>query len=252
MKKKMIAMFMAATIVAGMAGCGSKTAITPSGGDAAPEQNASTEAGAETPASTESELNIAVFEGGYGPDYWNQIVSMFEDSHPGVSVKMLTGDNINTAVKMQINPQIGDIIRPQIAAGQVPDFLVLNDNDTSGVVLSLIKENGLTDLTDVFEGPGIDDQTLLKDQVLDGVLETTKCQPYGDGKIFLAPFNASPMGLVYNKTLFAEKGYELPKTWDDFFALGDQAKKDGYALMTYAGIHPGFSSLASSCFCMWY
>lgn len=241
MKKKMIAMFMAATIVAGMAGCGSKTAITPSGGDAAPEQNASTEAGAETPASTESELNIAVFEGGYGPDYWNQIVSMFEDSHPGVSVKM------------QINPQIGDIIRPQIAAGQVPDFLVLNDNDTSGVVLSLIKENGLTDLTDVFEGPGIDDQTLLKDQVLDGVLETTKCQPYGDGKIFLAPFNASPMGLVYNKTLFAEKGYELPKTWDDFFALGDQAKKDGYALMTYAGIHPGYMesllwpALASAC-----
>ena len=63
---------------------------------------------------------------------------------------------------------------------------------------------------------------------------------YGDGKIYLAPFNSSPMGLVYNKTLFAEKGWELPETWDDFFALGDLAKKEGIALFTYQGIYPGY------------
>lgn len=27
---------------------------------------------------------------------------------------------------------------------------------------------------------------------------------------------------------------------DEFFALGDQAKEDGYALMTYAGIYPSY------------
>ena len=96
------------------------------------------------------------------------------------------------------------------------------------------------DITDVFEGPGLEDTSPLKDQVLDGVLETAKCSPYGDGKIYLAPFNASPMGLVYNKTLFAENGWELPETWDDFFALGDLAKEQGIALFTYAGIHPGY------------
>lgn len=174
------------------------------------------------------ELNIAIFEGGYGPDYWNEMVAKFEEAYPGVTVNM------------QISPKIGDLIRPQIVAGEVPDFISMNDNDQTGVVLSLIKENALTDLTDVFEGPGLEDETPLKDQIIDGVLDTAKCAPYGDGKIYLAPFNASPMGLVYNKTLFEEKGWELPVTWDEFFALGDVAKEEGYALFTYAGIYPGY------------
>ena len=141
---------------------------------------------------------------------------------------------------MQISPSIGDVIRPQIVAGNVPDFIVMNDNDSTGLISSMIKEHALLDLTDVFEGPGIDDETPLKDQVNTGILETAKCQPYADGKIYLAPFNSSPMGLVYNKTLFEEMNYELPTTWDEFFALGDQAKEDGYALMTYAGIYPSY------------
>ena len=95
---------------------------------------------------------------------------------------------------MQISPSIGDVIRPQIVAGNVPDFIVMNDNDSTGLISSMIKEHALLDLTDVFEGPGIDDETPLKDQVNTGILETAKCQPYADGKIYLAPFNSSPMG----------------------------------------------------------
>ena len=45
---------------------------------------------------------------------------------------------------------------------------------------------------------------------------------------------------AYNKTLFEENGWELPETWDEFFALGDKAKEKGIALFTYAGIHPGY------------
>ena len=48
------------------------------------------------------------------------------------------------------------------------------------------------------------------------------------------------MGWVYNNTLFEENGWELPETWDEFFALGDKAKEKGIALFTYAGIHPGY------------
>ena len=46
------------------------------------------------------------------------------------------------------------------------------------------------------------------------------------------------MGLVYNKTLFEENGWETPVTWDDFFELGDKAKEKGIALFTYQGIYP--------------
>lgn len=240
--KKAISTLLAVSMCAVMlAGCG-KSASTDSTAstETASEKTADAEGAAtqEEPAASETstgtdqfenkKLNIAVFEGGYGPDYWNEIIDKFEAAYPGIEVEM------------QISPSIGDVIRPQIVAGNVPDFIVMNDNDPTGLIASMIKEKGLMDLTDVFEGPGLDDDTLLKDQVNDGILETAKCQPYGDGKIYLAPFNSSPMGLVYNKTLFEEMGYELPTTWDEFFALGDQAKEDGYALLTYAGIYPGY------------
>ena len=53
----------------------------------------------------EQELNIAIFQGGYGDAYWNQMVELFEKSHEGVKVNMT------------ISPTIGDIIRPQYVSG---------------------------------------------------------------------------------------------------------------------------------------
>ena len=235
MKKAISTLLAAGMCLAVLAGCGEPTSSDSALSTGMATENTDTAEGSAAPEDAAAadqfenkKLNIAVFEGGYGPDYWNEIVDKFEAAYPGVQVEM------------QISPSIGDVIRPQIVAGNVPDFIVMNDNDSTGLIASMIKEKGLMDLTDVFEGPGLDDGTLLKDQVNEGILETAKCQPYGDGKIYLAPFNSSPMGLVYNKTLFEEMGYELPTTWDEFFALGDQAKKDGYALMTYAGIYPGY------------
>ena len=240
--KKILAILLAALLLIGVfAGCAKQEAKTPvqpeqsTPAETTPEAKTDEAPVEETPAEASpadrfenKELNIAIFEGGYGPDYWNEMVARFEAAYPGVKVNM------------QISPTIGDIIRPQIVSGEYPDFISMNDNDQTGVLLSLIKENALLELTDFFDEPGLDGGTPLKELVQDGILETSKCSPYGDGKIYLAPFNSSPMGLVYNKTLFAEKGWELPETWDDFFALGDLAKEEGIALFTYQGIYPGY------------
>lgn len=126
---------------------------------------------------------------------------------------------------MTINPKVGEVIRPQIVAGNPPDFLSVTDTEQSGIMLSLIKEKGLLDISDVFESKALDKDETLKDMILPGMLDSTRFQPYQDGKIYLAPFNAGPMGLIYNKTLFAEKGWSVPETWDEFFALGDELKK---------------------------
>ena len=45
----------------------------------------------------------------------------------------------------------------------------------------------------------------------------------------------------YNKALFKEKGWEVPKTWDEFFELGKKAKDEGIALYTYQGQAPGYN-----------
>ena len=135
----------------------------------------------------EQELNIAIFQGG--------------------------------KVNMTISPTIGDIIRPQIVAGNVPDFICLNDGGEDGVILSLIKEHALLNLNDVFDGENYAGTGTLRDDITDGILASSKCAPYGDGDIYLAPFNSGPQGLIYNKTFFDENNLEVPKTWDEFFAL---------------------------------
>ncbi len=65
-------------------------------------------------------------------------------------------------------------------AGDIPDFIYCPSNNASGLAQRLIKDQALTDLTDLFEDG-------LKDRILDGFLETSLSQSYGDGKIYLAP-----------------------------------------------------------------
>jgi N-acetylglucosamine transport system substrate-binding protein len=178
-----------------------------------------------------TELEIAVFQGGYSKDYWDSIILKFEEAYPG------------TKVHMTINPQIGQIITPSVVSGNPPDFISLNDIESSGLVLSLIREKGLTDLTDFFNEKALDREKAIKDMIIPGVLDTVKFSPYQDGRIYLAPFNYGSTGLVYNKNLFKKRGWVVPNTWDEFFALGDIAKKEGRDLFTYQGIYPTYLEL---------
>ena len=108
-------------------------------------------------------------------------------------------------------------------------------------VSTLIKEHALLNLDDVFDGENYAGTGTLRDDITDGILSSTKCAPYGDGEIYLAPFSSGPQGLIYNKTFFDENNLEVPKTWDEFFTLGDTLKDiDGRALFTYQGIYPGY------------
>lgn len=178
---------------------------------------------------TESQvLEVAVFQGGYGDAYWKELAAKFEAENPG------------TTINITANPDIGEMIRPKIIAGTPPDLVYLNQTDPSGVTQGLIKEEGFLELTDLFEGDALDEAVPLKDKILPGILESVYMSPYGDGKIYMAPYNYNVMGLWYNKTLFDAEGIEIPKTWDEFFALSDVAKEHDRALFTYQGTVPGY------------
>ena len=48
-----------------------------------------------------------------------------------------------------------------------------------------------------------------------------------DGKQYFVPIYFYPWAVHYRQSLFDEKGYEIPTTWDEFKALCDQMKADG-------------------------
>lgn len=208
MKKKVVRKLMALALVSAMAtsmlaGCGS-------GDDSGKDSGKDADKGSE-----ETVLKVAAFEGGNGTQIWEDIAKAFEESHDGVKVEL------------EMSPELDKDLTKAIQNGDVPDVVYYNLGQPSGFTETMLKEEAIADISDVF-----DDE--LKDKMLDGILDGTDAQPYGDGKIYLAPIFYTPTGFWYNATLVGEgKQYELPTTWDEFFALGEQAKKDGHSLFTF-------------------
>jgi multiple sugar transport system substrate-binding protein len=65
---------------------------------------------------------------------------------------------------------------------------------------------------------------------LEGFGEGFKSAASGlDGKQYFVPFYFYPWAVHYRKSLFEEKGYAIPTTWDEFKALADQMTADGIA-----------------------
>lgn len=208
MKKKVVRKLMALALVSAMAtsmlaGCGSSD-------DSGKDSGKDADKGSE-----ETVLKVAAFEGGNGTQIWEDIAKAFEESHDGVKVEL------------EMSPELDKDLTKAIQNGDVPDVVYYNLGHPSGFTETMLKEEAIADISDVF-----DDE--LKDKMLDGILDGTDAQPYGDGKIYLAPIFYTPTGFWYNATLVGEgKQYEIPTTWDEFFALGEQAKKDGHALFTF-------------------
>lgn len=208
MKKKVVRKLMALALVSAMAtsmlaGCGSSD-------DSGKDSGKDADKGSE-----ETVLKVAAFEGGNGTQIWEDIAKAFEESHDGVKVEL------------EMSPELDKDLTKAIQNGDVPDVVYYNLGQPSGFTETMLKEEAIADISDVF-----DDE--LRGKMLDGILDGTDAQPYGDGKIYLAPIFYTPTGFWYNATLVGEgKQYEIPTTWDEFFALGEQAKKDGHALFTF-------------------
>ncbi|HET7030471.1 MAG TPA: extracellular solute-binding protein [Candidatus Limnocylindrales bacterium] len=55
-----------------------------------------------------------------------------------------------------------------------------------------------------------------------------------DGKQYFIPFYNYPWVVIYRKSVFSEKGYTVPKTIDEFTALGDKMKNDKLIPLAFA------------------
>ena len=167
-------------------------------------------------------LTLAGLDGGYGTEGWKAVIAGFEKK---------TG----AKVEARFEKNIYDVIRPEIQAGNAPDVIYNSLGQETALTETMIKENMIMDISDVFNGKVLGEENIVKDKILDGALETSVTNPYGDGKQYLAPLFYSPNGLWYNQAMFKDGGgkYDLPKTFDDMVKLGETAKADGVALWTY-------------------
>jgi multiple sugar transport system substrate-binding protein len=55
-----------------------------------------------------------------------------------------------------------------------------------------------------------------------------------DGKYYLVPIYNYPWVVFYNKSVFQQKGYTVPKTWDEFIALCKKMQTDSLVPLAFA------------------
>ncbi|MFY1690545.1 ABC transporter substrate-binding protein [Plantactinospora sp. WMMB782] len=87
----------------------------------------------------------------------------------------------------------------------------------SGFRMQYFAAQGLaTDISDLWQSIGGDFSAAMK-----------QASTGSDGKQYFVPFYYYPWAVFYRKSVFQEKGYQVPKTWDDFKALAVRMHSEG-------------------------
>ena len=221
--KKIIALVLALVMVMGLVACGSKPVETtaPQSGNDAPETTA--------PVAEAVTIKVAAIETAYGSQVWADVAAAFEAA-TGIKVELTTDKNLE------------DILQGPMQNGEYPDVVHLALGRPAGLTEQLVKANALHDLTNMLATTIPGESVTPAEKIIPGFTATSATNPYGDGKTYMAPMFYSPCGLFYNAKLFEDKGWAVPTTWDEMWALGDLAAAEGIALFTYptAGYYDAF------------
>ncbi len=221
--KKIIALLLAAMMIVGLfAACGGNA-------DDPAVSTPTTVATDPTEPNVEVTLKVAAIETAYGSQVWQDVCDAFT-AQTGIKVELTT------------DKKLEDVLTGPMQNGEYPDVVHLATGRPDGLTEQLIKANALFPLTTTLATTIPGEEVTVADKIAGGFTDNNICAPYGDGVTYLAPMFYSPCGLFYNAKLFEEKGWTVPTTWDEMWALGDLAAAEGIALFTYptAGYYDAF------------
>lgn len=164
-------------------------------------------AGCKKPTpNTESDLEIALWEAGNGRVFMDRIIAEFKKEHPEISVYLSSNADVQTS-DLSSGGEINSI-----------DLYFTNLEDYLGY------KEYLEPLDDIL------------DETVDGVALSSKFDANildcmsdpEDGTMYVLPWSSSVGGLVYNASVFEERGYEIPRTTNELKGIVEDAisKKD--------------------------
>ncbi len=164
------------------------------------------------------------FSGGFGHEYIQYAADIFGEIHPG------------STMSVEGIQRVGERLRPRIISGDAPDVI---DNSGAGNLdtAALVAEGELLDLAPLMNAPALDTpgktfaETLFPGSQASGLF---------DGVQRYVNIAFTVFGLWNSKTLFEEKGWVYPATWDEMLALSETIKSAGIAPFTYQGKYPQY------------
>ncbi|MCK1820614.1 N-acetylglucosamine/diacetylchitobiose ABC transporter substrate-binding protein [Streptomyces sp. XM83C] len=219
----------AALGLASLPAMGLLSACASGGGDDSGNENTKGKATKDNPfgAQKGSKLDVVIFKGGYGDDYAKAWEADFQ--------KKLGIGSTHTGTQ-----EITGKLQPRFNAGNPPD--IVDDSGAQKIKIDVLYKNGqLLDLAEVLDAPSVDDPSKkVRDTLIPGTLDPG----LQEGKIVALNYIYTVWGLWYSGKLFKEKGWQEPKTWDDFLAVCKDAKDQGIGGLAHQGKYPYYINVA--------
>ena len=224
--KKILALLLALAMVMSLAACGASEAPAAT---EAPKAESPASPAPEAPAAEPVTIKVAAIETAYGSQVWADVAAAFE-AETGIKVELTTDKNLE------------DVLTGPMQNGEFPDVVHLATGRPAGLTEQLVKANALHPLTNALALTIPGETVKVSEKIAGGFTDNNIVAPYGDGVTYMAPMFYSPCGLFYNAKLFEDKGWAVPTTWDEMWALGETAKAEGIYLFTYptAGYYDAF------------
>ncbi|MEU0332002.1 N-acetylglucosamine/diacetylchitobiose ABC transporter substrate-binding protein [Streptomyces sp. NPDC006193] len=214
----------------GVPAMGLLAACASGGGDGGPDGGGTKgKTSADNPFGAEknSKLDVVVFKGGYGDDYAKAWEADFREELG------ITSTHTGTQ-------EITGKLQPRFNAGNPPD--VVDDSGAQQIKVDVLYRNGqLLDLTEVLDAPSVDDPAKkVRDTLIPGTLDPGM----QEGKVVALNYIYTVWGLWYSGKLFRDKGWQEPKTWDDFLAVCKDATSQGIGGLAHQGKFPYYINVA--------
>ncbi len=166
-------------------------------------------------------IEVMMFEGGFGSEWVKESAQQYMDA------------NENVEVKVTASPDIHQQLQTRFLSGDVPDLI---NPGASFDIQGVIKEDMIEDLDEELQGNAYDSDKKWIDTFEAGQFNLQK-----EGKTYGIPTIFSP-GYIwwYDEKLFEDNGWDLPQTQEDLYKLKEEAEKEGIAVFTVPGKHPGY------------
>ena len=166
------------------------------------------------------EVEVSLFEGGEGVDFYRYAARRLEESRPGVSVLL------------EADPAMADKMRMRVLEGNLPEV-----SNASIDIWALIDNGDVQPLDSWLEQKAVDGESTWRETFLPGSLS----QFQKDGKTYGIPLVYVVWSVYYNKTLFAEHGWEIPRTWPEFESLCEKIQQTSTAPIAFQGRYPFYA-----------
>lgn len=167
----------------------------------------------------EGKLAIWALDAGYGTEWLDEMVKAYNKLYPDVEVEIVKDEQISSKFDAKLrNPKTNDydlIFSNSITFNKYVDIQL----KTGGVVYEDLLVNLSKELynTKPINAEGEEEDITVGEKIRDEFMKVVTDPHSGDAYAY--PYAGGASGIIYNATLFAEKGWEIPTTSSELLEL---------------------------------